>query len=108
MRWLVLACFLLAGCTPMTQGNGTVATVDSVQVVYKWAESEYGTPPVYYEFQVSTGREHISVRNKKQLYVSNRVPLMVRVRGVDKNGAIGPWSEWSDWFVGTTTGATND
>ncbi len=89
---------VLAGVVLVWGGSGDRAE----DMIFSWDAPTAGTPVVRYEVQIRVGGSQ-SNEYQNQVVTTNSVtfevdwlkPYEVRVRGVDANDRIGPWSDWS-------------
>ena len=96
-------CIVMTGCAgrspaprPATIPND--AAVDSIQATAMWEAPTYGTPVWFYECEFAHGQCDTTMRLKKRFTVPDSTRTRLRVRGVDTQWRVGPYSEWSNWY----------
>jgi len=98
IRLLGVLVVVLAGVALVLGGLGPQPD----NLMFSWSDPTSGTEVVKYEVQIRVGgsasheyRNEVVTTNSVTFDVEWLTPYEVRVRGVDANNRIGPWSDWS-------------
>ncbi len=98
---LVAATLVLAGGALSQEGADDSEPEPAPPMTFRW-EPGLGTPPVRYDVEIRTGgmlSDDITEREVDTEEITFDVrwgtPYEVRVRGVNAQGEVGPWSIWS-------------